>query len=211
MYKGGIVSSDLIDIEVLLKNNTYIKSKMIVDPCDNMELLYMRICEIIEKFPKLSGLNGLIAKDLAKKSPTGLVSIKKEGNIGDSIKPKDVIIFDLEFSEIWLEVEMALESEDNNLKITFELKVRIDSFIADLKHVLIKMGIKSWVKLLRQQESHDTSSSDQEDNDYYIFSHFSINFSDKGGVAMDKEVELDNFHGIYIYCIYCYLFRKNIR
>lgn len=31
LFKGGMVSSDLIDIEVILKNNNHIRTKMLVD------------------------------------------------------------------------------------------------------------------------------------------------------------------------------------
>lgn len=153
-----------------------------------MDILFLRICEIIEKFPKLSGLSGLTAKDLCLKTEKGLLPIKCE-KIGDMLKAKDLIIFELDFFEFWLEVEMTLECDSRSLQISFELKVKIDSYIAELKNILIKMGIKSWAKYSQDSEEH------LEENDYYLFFNFAINFSDKEGLSIRKEIELDNFHG----------------
>jgi hypothetical protein len=152
-------------------------------------VLKLRIGEIIEKFPKLSGLTGLQAKNLCIKSEKGLLPILSDEIMGNSIKSKDTIIFELEFSEIWLEVEMTLQSEDKSLKISFELKVAVDFFISHMKDILIKMGIKSWAKYILDNEDAP------EDYDYYLFSNFILIFSDKEGNVMQGEIELDNFNG----------------
>lgn len=153
----------------------------------------MRICEIIEKFPKLSGLTGLSAKNLCvknEKGVAGLAQLNTEDDIiGNLIKPKDVIIFELEFSEIWLEVEMTLKSQNKNLKIAFELKVSLDYFISHVKDILIKMGIKSWNKYLKN------NIKNQEEIDYYLFSNFSLTFGNDEKNSTHKDIELDNFNG----------------
>jgi hypothetical protein len=154
-----------------------------------VEVLKMRIGEIIEKFPKLSGLTGLQAKNLCIRTEKGYLQINSEEVMGNSIKSKDVILFELEFSEIWLEVEMTLQSEDKCLKISFDLKVAVDFFISHVKDILIKMGIKSWAKYVLDNE--DTP----EEYDYYLFSNFTLIFSDKEGNLMQGEIELDNFNG----------------
>lgn len=151
-------------------------------------MLELRICEIIEKFPKLSGLTGLQAKNLCIKSEKGLLPILSDEIMGNSIRSKDIIIFELEFSEIWLEVEMTLQSEDKNLKISFELKVAVDFFISHMKDILIKMGIKSWTKYILN------NGDATEHYDYYLFSKFILIFSDKEGNVREGEIELDNFN-----------------
>ncbi len=153
----------------------------------------MRIGEIIEKFPKLSGLTGLSAKHLCIRTEKGLTPINSEEIMGSSIKSKDVIIFELDFTEVWLEVEMTLQSTDICLKISFELKVEVDFFIPHVKDILIKMGIKSWAKYIMDNEDNP------EDYDYYLFSNFTLIFSDDEGNLTHKDVELDNFNGIFVY------------
>jgi hypothetical protein len=148
----------------------------------------MRIVEIVEKFPKLSGLTEIFARDLSLKTERGLVPIS-EKNLESFIKAKDEIYFNLEFSEIWLDIEMSLESDENNLKITFEMKVKVDSYISELKHVLIKMGIISWAKYIFDDD-------DFENSDHYLFSYFSTKFPDcDGNFKRYSDIELENFHG----------------
>jgi hypothetical protein len=109
-----------------------------------------------------------------------------------NIRAKDLIIFDLLFNEIWLEVEMTLQCEDRFFTISFDLKVETDSFINELKHILIKMGIKSWMKYIIDND---------EKPDKYLFYHFSIDFMSKDREKererekdLQKYIELDNFH-----------------
>ena len=78
-----------------------------VEVYDDMSLLNSRIREVCEIYSKLSGLNGLSAYHFQKKTENGLVDLKETGLIGDSIKSKDVIYFELSFHEIWLDIEMV--------------------------------------------------------------------------------------------------------
>ena len=67
---------------------------------------------------------------------------KDEVKIGDYLNSKDIIYFELEFEEIWLEVEMTLISDDNkSLVISFEMKVQVDELISNLTKLLIKNSI----------------------------------------------------------------------
>jgi hypothetical protein len=151
----------------------------------------MRIVEIVEKFPKLSGLSELGAKDLCYKTEKGLIPISDK-KLDSFIKPRDVIFFDLEFSEMWLEIEMTLQSEENNLKISFEMKVKIDSYISELKNILIKMGIKYWAAYISDK------SKNSEEYEYYIFSNYTLILPDKEmNFENSKYIELENFHGMY--------------
>ena len=52
-----MVSSNLIDVEVMFRNHTNIKKKIMIDSKNNtMQNLINRILEVCEIFPKLSGL-----------------------------------------------------------------------------------------------------------------------------------------------------------
>ena len=88
-----MVSSNLIDIEVIFTNHPDIRRKLMVEVYDDMSLLNSRIREVCEIYSKLSGLNGLSAYHFQKKTENGLVDLKETGLIGDSIKSKDVIYF----------------------------------------------------------------------------------------------------------------------
>lgn len=131
---------------------------------------------MIEKFPKFSGLNHTKAINLQKKSEKGLITIKADSEkdnflIGDYINSRDTIIFDLEFSEIWLEVEMLLSCEGvtnkASNKINFELKVSMEEPIKKFKNMLIKMGLDTWKRF---------TIKDKSCYDYYLYSNFKYNF-----------------------------------
>lgn len=85
-------------------------------------------------------------------------------NIGKYLKANDLIFFELDFSVIWLEIEMRMKSDDRkSLVISYHLKVEIDKLISDLKQIIIKMGIKSWDKYINGTE---------DDPDFYLFTDF---------------------------------------
>ena len=108
-----------------------------------------------------------------------MIHLKNE-RVFECIKSNDIIYFDLEFSEIWLEIEMMLCCEDREESIIFELKVNTDWSISRLKNILTKCGISS----LKQTEFYDPSS-------FYIYTEFNLIFSNK----MVDSIELDKFDG----------------
>ena len=159
-----MVSSNLIDIEVIFTNHPDIRRKLMVEVYDDMSLLNSRIREVCEIYSKLSGLNGLSAYHFQKKTENGLVDLKETGLIGDSIKSKDVIYFELSFHEIWLDIEMTLESGGLSTQISFELKVVLNSDKKEFENTLINLGIKAMAKLI------------QSDGDYYMFTKLIVNY-----------------------------------
>ena len=111
---GEMVISTLIDIEVVFRKNTNIKKKIMIDSKNiNMNILNRKILEVCEIFPKLSGLNRLYPINLMKKTENGEIYIKEGVN---NLKSKDIIIFDLIFYEIWLEIQMTLKCGNTILK-----------------------------------------------------------------------------------------------
>lgn len=141
----------------------------------------MKICEMVEKFPKLSGLSGLIVRELSIKTDKDLVNITSEDYIS-SIKTGDTIVFDLNLPEIWLEVEMLLQSDEKSLKIFFELKVQCEMTIENLRSILIKMGIKSWTKYIID------SVEENDDYDYYLFSNIMLSFYNGRDIKLEGNL-----------------------
>lgn len=138
--------------------------------------------------------------------------INSSGKINDYIKPNDTIMFDLNFTEYWLEVDMLMTCDETNFNISFEIKVDCNSYISNLKSILIKMGITSWAQFVQDGENLP---------DHYIYSSFSFDFlkdsksnnnynkinnnrnnknkSNFSSCKTDKNIELDNNHGNFFY------------
>lgn len=130
-----------------------------------MKIFASQISEVCDSFPKLSGLNSLTATNLLKKTDNGLVQLKESGLIGESIKGKDVIYFDLSFYETWLDIEMTLECGNRSYKIKFDLKVIRNTNKSDFENILINLGIKSWANIVA--------------NNYYALTQLIVNYPNK--------------------------------
>ena len=167
-----MVISTLIDIEVVFRKNTNIKKKIMIDSKNiNINILNRKILEVCEIFPKLSGLNRLSPKNLMKKTENGEVSIKEEVNF---LKSKDVILFDLSFYEIWLDIQMTLKCDDIIVKkIKFELKVTLDKEKNYLDNILIKLGFKYFDII-------------NDNDDFYIFNDLMIENFNSGLIEGNK-------------------------
>ena len=137
----------------------------------NINILNRKILEVCEIFPKLSGLNRLSPKNLMKKTENGEVSIKEEVNF---LKSKDVILFDLSFYEIWLDIQMTLKCDDIIVKkIKFELKVTLDKEKNYLDNILIKLGFKYFDII-------------NDNDDFYIFNDLMIENFNSGLIEGNK-------------------------
>lgn len=167
-----MVISTLIDIEVVFRKNTNIKKKIMIDSKNiNINILNRKILEVCEIFPKLSGLNRFSPKNLMKKTENGEVSIKEEVNF---LKSKDVILFDLSFYEIWLDIQMTLKCDDIIVKkIKFELKVTLDKEKNYLDNILIKLGFKYFDII-------------NDNDDFYIFNDLMIENFNSGLIEGNK-------------------------
>ena len=160
-----MVSSNLIDVEVMFRNHTNIKKKIMIDSKNNtMQNLINRILEVCEIFPKLSGLNKLKVKNLKKKTEKNEEIDLIEGV--NFLKPKDVILFDLSFQEVWLDIQMTLICGDLKKKIQFELRVNLGKNENDFQDILINLGITSFSKISGK-------------NDFYIFKKLNVDYSHK--------------------------------
>ena len=174
-----MISSNLIDIEVMFRNNTNIKKKIMIDSRNiNVDLLNRKILEVCEIFPKLSGLNKLSPENLMKKTENGEIKLKEEANF---LKSKDIILFDLLFYEVWLDIQMTLKCDDIIVKkIKFELKLTLGKEKKYLDNILIKLGLKYF-------------NSINKNEDYYIFIELLIeNFNPKLIEANKINFNFDN-------------------
>ena len=106
-----------------------------------------------------------------KKTENGEVSIKEEVNF---LKSKDVILFDLSFYEIWLDIQMTLKCDDIIVKkIKFELKVTLDKEKNYLDNILIKLGFKYFDII-------------NDNDDFYIFNDLMIENFNSGLIEGNK-------------------------
>lgn len=87
-----------------------------------------------------------------------MIDLKETGLIGDSIKSKGVIYFELSFLEIWLDIDMTVESGTLSKQLSFELKVVLNSDKKDFENTLIFLGIKAMAKI-RQNDGDDYAFS----------------------------------------------------
>ena len=161
-----MVSSNLIDVEVMFRNHTNIKKKIMIDSKNNnMSVLKSKILEVCEIFPKLSGLYHLSPINLKKKTENSEIDLIEEANF---LKSKDIILFDLSFHEVWLDIQMTLVCDELIKKIQFELRVILGKNESDFEDILINLGIKSFATISIK-------------NDYYVFNQLDIDYSNKKG------------------------------
>ena len=124
---------------------------------------------MLEIFPKLSGLDGLRVINLSKKEGNKWNELNNPDDIIKShIKQKDVVYFDLFFSDVWVDVLMTTKDTNENsakkFKISFEMKTEITRNDKDFEAILINFGIKNWI-------SFNSYSGDE---DYYLVNRLKI-------------------------------------
>ena len=124
---------------------------------------------MLEIFPKLSGLDGLRVTNLSKKEGNKWNELNNPDDIIKShIKQKDVVYFDLFFSDVWVDVLMTTKDTHENtakkFKISFEMKTEISRNDKDFEAILINFGIKNWI-------SFNSYSGDE---DYYLVNRLKI-------------------------------------
>lgn len=136
-----------------------------VDASDEMSLLITRIRNVCECYKKLSGLNGLCVKNLKKKTENGYLDLEEDWLIGNYIQSKDIICFELSFSEIWLDIKMNLEKNNSfTTQFSLELKVVLNSDKKEFENTLIHLGITCMAKLV------------ENDGDYYSFTQLIVDY-----------------------------------
>jgi hypothetical protein len=87
----------------------------------------------MEKYPIFSGLKSLSAQNLTSNK----ILLPKQGTVGKLLKSGEVITFDLESKDIWIDIQV--ECKDIKLVIFFETKVRKDFKIETFVRSLLKI------------------------------------------------------------------------
>ena len=190
LYKDKIVFSEIIDIEVSYVNLPKIKRKIMFEAKDDMMQLNNRILEVCGHFPKLSNLKKLTIKNCKKKTEKGYVDLKCVGIIGNSLKSKDLIVFDLNFTDIWIEVNMICESKELSSLFSFETKVPAKCNKTLLRNTLAKIAITYWAECYKN-----------ENYDYFIFSNIEIE-DHHNDIKVDINNDLENKEKKYIHFNY---------
>ena len=168
IYYTKNFTSNLIDIEVVYINNESISGRLLVEGEQTIDTLCNSIKDMLDIFPKLNGLDRLVVTNLQKKEENNeLVELIMDNQIKNHIKQKDVIYFDLIFSDVWIDVTMTLKDNDDESKtnkISFELKIQMKNYKKELETTLANLGIRTW-KQLKEQE---------QEQDYYLLSNLNI-------------------------------------
>lgn len=159
-----------------------------------MELLSKHIGETMERFAAFSGLSELAAINLFIKNNKGLNPAPQEGIVSDHIKSGDVIIFDLKYEKIWIEVEMTLSCPglekkypEKKYKFLFSLKMNLNEKITNFKENLISISVDLWNNLIKEDENNE--------NIYYLLNKFEI----EGSRKLDLINELEKTYGNFLF------------
>ena len=122
----------------------------------------------MEHFNSFTGIPRLNAKNLMIKKADYINKPLLEEIVGNSIKTGDKIIFDLDYEEFNILVDVNIfccEKNEKNLKIEFFLKVERNAKIEILKQNIISTIIFLWNQFISIQE---------ENNDFYLLKEFEI-------------------------------------
>lgn len=145
-----------------------------------MTYLNKRILENLDRYQHFSGLTGLRISAMWKKTDNGLELLPHEGQVKDYINPGDNIYFDIDMTEIWLDIDMEFKSENINWIINFEIKVETYHTLADLKNHLMSLGIKLLNGYLINEQSYDELAY------YYLLVNFCYEIYKNPSIDIDK-------------------------
>ena len=198
LYKDNeIQARNILEINLYFSSNMKFHKKIMIDSKEEMMMLKIRIKEVCEIFPKISGLNSIKIINIKKKVAENKYEDLNisEGKIGDNLESKDIVLFDIFFVEIWLECEMKLynfftENHSKNIlkksskilsKIyTFNLKVNKEISENELIKILIFIGIEYWNK----------NNNNNEKNYYYYLKNFKFIKKDEK-FTYDSKIKFD--------------------
>lgn len=180
---------------MVYQKNKNISGRLLVEGDQTIDTLCNSIRDMLEIFPKFSALDGLNVCKLTKKENNKWVDLIMNNIIKNDIKQKDIIYFDLEFTEVWIDVIMTVKDNDDENKInkfSFELKTELRTNITYLKNILINLGITSWKTFKDQEEQEEQDNKVQKDQDYYLLSKFEIILENEQNIKEKKSINNEN-------------------
>lgn len=131
-----------------------------------MTYLRRRILENLDRYNKFSCLTGLKVTNFQKKTEKGYELIPIEGQVKDHIAPGNVIYYEVELSEIWLEIDMVFRCQQIYWRVNFEIKMGTNNTLYDLRYCLTTIGIKFWAEyILREKNQYSL-------NQFYVMVDF---------------------------------------
>lgn len=188
-FKDKKAMDNILDIEISLRGHQNIKAILVIDQNLPISVLKTKIPETLEKFHKLTNIsypkvmNLMIKRDKDKE-----IQLELESNllIIDVIRIGDVLVFDLYFKEIWVEVSLSNEIMSKEKSLFFEIKVNLDCLLLNLTCILVNLLFKFF-------SLNITHVSNKED--FYLFASFQLSIEDDNGrkenlIFFDKNTSL---------------------
>ena len=109
-----------------------ISCRLLVEGDIKAKILKERIKEALQNYPKLSGLS-LEVTEMKKGNIENLEYINEEEKINTQLKSNDIIYFDLDLKEVWLNIDLLLKEENVMNSTNKDLKEINSLFNLDLK------------------------------------------------------------------------------
>lgn len=131
-------------------NSDQSKKILTIVECDTkIDFLSIKLAELFENYDEYKNLDGLRAVNLSKKDEKlNDVLISMKGTVSEHISSGDFIYCDLITNEYWVKCIINLKTlfPLNELSMSLELKLSLESKISDVKLYLIKCGINFWLE-----------------------------------------------------------------
>jgi hypothetical protein len=167
-FKDQQAVNNVLDIEISLRNYPNIKCLLVLEQNNPISILNSKIPETLEKFHKLSGVSYPKLVYLAIKRDKDkdiTIQLDSDKTIEEIIKPGDVLIYDLQFKEIWVDVNLVNSSFHKKISLDFEIKINLDKSLLDLVCIIIKLAMKTFYL-----NKHSISIKE----DYFLLDNFEM-------------------------------------
>lgn len=186
-YKDQMEVTNVIDIEISYREYQNIKGILVIDQNLPISALKSKIPETLDKLQKFTCLtypkitNLVIKRDKDKEIPLKLDSKDLIENV---IRIGDVLLFDLYFKELWIDVTLSNEEKNRDNSLNFEIKVNLDSSLLNLICIIVNLSFKFFALNINNYTE-----------EFSLFSSFQINIEDENGkqetlVSFDKDNNL---------------------
>ena len=136
----------------------------------------------MERFSAFTGIPRLCAKNLQILSDRGIIRAPLVGIVGDFIKIGDKVIFELDYQEFWIEVDVSLFCLNKHLKIELSLKIDKNDKFENLKQDIASISICLWNHFVKKQQDFHVY-------DYFLLKEFELlDFQEKSRNSIDLLV-----------------------
>lgn len=155
-FKDQKAVTNVLDIEICLRSCQNIKCLLVIEQSNPISILKTKIPETLEKFQKLSGVSYPKVTNLSIRRDKEIsLNIDSDKLIEEVIRPGDILLFDMNFKEIWIDVSLVNTCSKKKITFDFELKINLDKSLFNLVINILKLGIKSFHLNKQQYPSKD--------------------------------------------------------